>query len=341
LKLSKEVKVGAVVVAAIAFLIYGVNYLKGIDLFKHGRQYYVIYDDLAGLASASPVQYQGLKVGQVVETELIKDSKTGRLRMLVTFIIDNDMLDFPKNSRAKLISADLFGTRAIQILPGEGKEFAMDGDTLISEEDMSLASKVDAQIAPIKQKAENLMGSIDTMVSVVSRVLGDNSDDLEASIESFKLSLRNLKSITDKLNVMMDNESGKVSAILSKLESITGNIQKNNHSIDQTLDNVAVITDSLAKSDLAGTVRNLNKTVTDLNGILSQVNQGEGTLGKLVSSDSLYMALVSTNDQLNRLLENIKEHPNRYLHFSVIGRKEKGIKLDAQEEKKLKEILNK
>lgn len=338
MKLTKEVKVGAVVVLAIAFLIYGVNYLKGLDLFKKGREFYVYYDDLAGLVPASPVQYQGMKVGQVTETELLTLSG-GKTTMLVTFVVDNSSLNFPKDSYAKLISADFFGTRAIQILPGTSAKLAQEGDTLISEAEASLASKVDAQIAPIKKKAENLMGSLDTMVSSVSRVLGENSDDLAQSIESFKHSIRNIKEFSDKLNLMMDSESGKISGIITKVESIAGNIQKNNESIDRTLDNVASLSDSLASADIAGTFKKLNTTVTDLNLMLERVNKGEGTLGALMTNDSLYRALVATNEQLNRLIENVKEHPNRYMHFSVFGRKEKGIKLDAKEEKKLKEIL--
>jgi phospholipid/cholesterol/gamma-HCH transport system substrate-binding protein len=339
LKISKELKIGAVVVLAAAFLIYGINYLKGVDLFKKGREFYVEYEDLNGLVTAGPVLFQGMKVGQVTEIELVHDKISNTYHYKVTFIVDNNQLEFPEDTQAKLFSSDLFGTRAIDLVPGKSTIMAKEGHLLKSQVEESMISRVDAQIAPIKKKAESLMGSLDTMVTAVSHVLGDNAEDLGQSIESIKLSVRNMKQITDKINTLLESEAGKVSSILSKFESISGNIQRNNESIDRTLDNVAAITDSLKNAQLATTIKSLNTTVNDLNAILHKVNSGEGTLGALINSDSLYTTLVQTNDQLNRLVENIKEHPNRYLHFSVFGRKEKGLKLDAREEKKLKQIL--
>ncbi|HRJ40064.1 MAG TPA: MlaD family protein [Flavobacteriales bacterium] len=338
MKISREAKIGAVVVVAAAFLIYGINYLKGIDLFKKGREFKVEYTDLNGLVTAGPVSFQGMKVGQVTSIDLHR-RETGEYYYEVTFVIDNNDLQFPDDSKARLFSSDLFGTRAIDIIPGLSGTMAQEGLKLSSETEESMISRVDAQIAPIKKKAESLMGSLDTMVTAVSHVVGENAEDLGQTIESMKLTIRNLKQITDKVNGLLESETGKVSSILTKFESISGNIQRNNESIDKSLDNVAAITDSLKNAGLASTVKQLSTTVTELNSILTKVNTGEGTLGALINSDSLYLTLVQTNDQLNRLVENIKEHPNRYLHFSVFGRKEKGLKLDAREEKKLKQIL--
>ena len=340
MKINKEVKVGLVAVISIAFLIYGVNYLKGLDLFKSGRTFYTVYEDIGGLQPASPVMYNGMKVGQVTDTRLFQD-KDGNYKGLITFIVDNELLKFPKDSYVNLFSADLFGTKAIGIYFGQSKNIAQDGDTLRSEKDATMQERVDATIAPLVERSKSLIGKLDTLILGVSDVLGDNSENLTSSIESFKLSLRNLKEFTDKINVLMDGESGKISAIISKLESITGNIQKNNASIEKTLKNVASITDSLSASDIVGTINNVKATVGTLSLMLEKVNKGEGTLGQLMTDDSLYNALVKTNIELNVLLENIAEHPNRYLHFSVFGRKEKGLKLDAREEKKLKEILDK
>lgn len=340
MKIAKEVKVGIIAVIAIAFLIYGINYLKGLDLFKKGREFYTVYEDIGGLVPASPVYYNGMKVGQVTETRLIQDPRDKKMKGLVTFIVDNKVFVFPKDSYAKLISADLFGTKAIKIMLGSGEVMAVEGDTLASNQDESLQQKVDAAVAPLVERSKSLIGKLDTLINGVSDVLGENSEDLTQSIESFKLSLRNLKTFTDKVNVLMDSESGKISVIISKLESITSNISKNNASIEKSLKNVASITDSLAAADIAGTINHVKGTVENLNTMLAKVNSGEGTLGQLMTDDSLYNALVKTNEELNRLLENINEHPNRYLHFSVFGRKEKGIKLDAREEKKLKQILN-
>lgn len=346
MKISKEIRVGIIVVVSIALLIYGINYLKGIDLFKNQREYHAIYDRVDGITPASPVLYNGLKVGQITKMELIqmevKDS-TGKKSMVykhfVTFVIDNDDFVFSKNSIARLVSSD-FLTRAVEIVPKAGPDIKQ-GDTLLGEGQQSLTEKVDAQIAPIKKKAEELLASLDTMVTVVSSVLGDNKEDLAHSIRTIKQSLSNLQNITSKIDEMVDMERGKISSILTKIDNVAGNIMKNNENIDKTIDNMAAITDSIASADITATINKVKDNLENFSEILENINSGKGSFGKLISSDSLYNAVIATNDQLNRLILNITEHPNRYLHFSVIGRKEKGLKLDPVEEKKLKDILNK
>lgn len=333
-----------VVIVSIAFLIYGINYLKGIDLFMNQREYHAIYDRVDGITPASPVLYNGLKVGQITEMNLIevevKDS-TGKPALVykhfVTFVIDNDDFQFSKNSIARLISSD-FLNRAMEIVPMPGPDIEK-GDTLFGEGQQSLTEKVDAQIAPIKKKAEELLASLDTMVTVVSSVLGDNKEDLALSIQTIKKSLNNLQSITAKIDEMVETERGKVSSILSKIDNVAANIQKNNSSIDKTIDNMAAISDSIAGADITATINKVKENLEKFSNIMEKINNGEGSFGKLVMTDSLYNEVHATNQQLVRLIENVKEHPNRYLHFSVIGRKEKGLKLDAKEEKKLKELL--
>lgn len=321
MKIKKEVKVGLVVVAAVGFLIYGVNYLKGIDLFKTGRKFYTTYDNVSGLTSASPVVFKGMKVGQVISAEL--QGSNGKYFNLVTFAITNDALEFPTDSKAMMVSMDVFGTKGIEIVPGNGKKFAVEGDTIFSDAQQTLTERIDAEVAPLKAKVEGLLGSLDTMISGVSKVLGTNQDALAQSIINLEVSLRNLKQFSDKVNVLMDSESGKISSILAKVESITGNIQKNNASIDKTIDNIASISDSLAKVDLPSTVRSLKKSVDEVNTMLGAINKGEGTMGALMHDDSLYNSIVQTNAQLNALIKSITENPERYLHFSVIGRKPK------------------
>ncbi len=337
--MKKEVKVGLVVVLAIAFLIYGVNYLRGIDLFKSSRDYYAMYQRVDGLVAASPVQYQGLKVGQVLSTELV-EVRPGMMRMVVAFRIDNKVLKLPKDTRARLVSADLFGTKAIDLVPGTSTELLKAGDTLNAEEQLSLQARVDAQIAPVMQKAENLMASLDTMINAISQVLGENADNLEKSIGSFKDITQNIKEFTVKLNTLIDQESGKISSTLSKVDNLASSLSQQTGKIDRTLSNVSAISDTLAAADIGGAIRSAYAAVNNMNDLIAQINNGEGSLGKLIHTDSLHQALVRSGEELARLIENIREHPNRYMHISVFGRKEKGLKLDAQEEKKLKKMLN-
>ena len=320
MKLKKEVRIGLVAVVAVAFLIFGINYLRGRNIFKKGREFYAVFHETFGLVPASPVQYNGIKVGQVSDIQLV-EIKEGVYRNLVTINVDNKILNFPKDSYAKLASADLLGTKAIIIIPGGMSVNAEEGDTLIAEQDPSLQERIDAEIAPIVRKAEGIMGKLDTIMLGVSGVLGENAEDLTSSIESFKLSLHNFKTFTDRLNSFMDAETGKISMTLTKFESIASNIEKNNQNIDKILNNFAAISDTLSQAELASTVNNLNTSIENLNGILKTVNSGEGSLGALIYTDSLHNALLKTNQELNVLIKNITDNPNKYIHFSVFGRK--------------------
>jgi phospholipid/cholesterol/gamma-HCH transport system substrate-binding protein len=333
MKIRKEVKIGITVVVAVAFLIYGVNYLKGIDLFKKRREFIAVYSDINGLVVPSPVIVSGMKVGQVTEITFIEHDK-----IIVKFSIDNKSVVFPKDSRAIIFNADLLGTRAIDIKYGKSDKMAQPGDTLVSDRQVSMQEKIDAQIAPLKFKIESLLGSLDTLTEGISGVIGGSKDKLKIAIDNFATTGKNLSEFTTRLNQMVD-ETGKITATINKIDNIVGNIQKSNNQITKVINNTAAITDTISHLELTQTINKINKTMAGINSVLESVNKGEGTLGSLIKNDSLYKELVKTNDELNRLLENIREHPNRYVHFSVFGRKDKGIKLDARDEKKLKQIL--
>lgn len=334
MKIGKEVKIGITVIIATGFVIYGVNYLKGIDLFKSRREFIAVYSDINGLVVPSPVTVSGMKVGQVTQINFINHDK-----IIVKFSIDNKNVTFPKDSRAIIFNADLLGTRAIDIKYGSSDVMAVPGDTLISDRQISMQEKIDAQIAPLKLKIEGLLGSLDTLTEGLSGVVGGSKDKLRIAIDNFAATGKNLSEFTSRLNHLVD-ESGKVTATINKLENIVSNIQKSNNQITKVISNTAAITDTISKLELAKTINSINNTMASVNSMMESINKGEGTIGNLLKNDSLYRELVRTNDELNRLLENIREHPNRYVHFSVFGRKDRGIKLDARDEKKLKQILN-
>lgn len=336
MKASKEIKIGLTVIVAVAFLIYGINYLKGVDLFKNNREYKAKYTEIDGLVTASPVIFKGMKIGQVTSIEIVE----GGTNIEVTFVIDNDEIKIPKNSKATIFSADLLGTRAINLDFGDSKDMAVSGDYLIGNNQQSLGDRVDQEIAPIKQKAQELLGSIDSLVIIINKLVGDNKTGLDASITSVQKTLRSLESTAQNLDGFVAEEKGKLSVTFSKVQSITTNLANNNDKISDIINNLATISGNVSKVDIPSTVAKLNTTLDNINTILAKVNNGEGSLGKLVSSDSLHNALIETNIKVQNLIENFTNHPNRYLHISVFGSKEKGLKLTAAEEKKLKQLLS-
>jgi phospholipid/cholesterol/gamma-HCH transport system substrate-binding protein len=255
------------------------------------------------------------------------------------FIVDYEGLNIPIDSRAKFYNVDLLGTKGISLELGDSQKNAVNGDTLISAKSPSLQESVDAQIAPLKRKAEELIGSIDSMVTIVSGVIGQNTGELDARFKSIRRAILKFESTATNLDNFFTKEQSRLSSIFSKIDNISGTLSSNSGNINNALKNLSKITDSIANADLAGTLQKAKVTHDQLRQIISGINNGEGTMGKLVQNDSLFRALVSTNDEVQRLIENIKDHPYRYLHFSLFGKRDKGVKLDARDEKKLKEMI--
>jgi phospholipid/cholesterol/gamma-HCH transport system substrate-binding protein len=334
-KASKEIKIGLTVIVAIVFLIVGINYLKGINLFKSNRTFTAKYSEIDGLVTASPVIYKGMKVGQVTEVEIVN----GGEYITVTFVIDNDDIQIPIDSKATIFSSDLLGTRAISLDFGTSKTMAEEGDNLTGANSQSLGDRVNQEIAPVKKKAEELLGSIDTLVTVIKTVIGDNQSGLNASIASVQRTVRSLENTALSIEGFIVEERPKISATLTNVRSISNNLANNNDKINSIINNFAKISDDISKSDLSKTINELNATLSNVNKVIDAINSQEGSLGKLIKSDSLHNALLATNKKVQNLLDNITEHPTRYLHFSVFGAKEKGLKLTADEEKQLKDLL--
>lgn len=319
MKLSNEIKTGIVTVAAIALFIYGLNFLKGRDLFEKQRYYYAIYNNVDGLVEANPVQLNGYKIGLIREIKFLPDNSG---KIIVKFAITNDEIKVPKNSVAKIISSDLLGSKAITLIMSNNPELALGGDTLVSELQAGLSEEVNKQVKPLKDKAEHLISSIDSVMVVVQEVLNkDARESLTASFESIKNSIQTFEHTSRMLDTMIASEKIKLSIIFSKVESITSNLEKNNSNITRAINNLANITDTLVKSNLKETIASTNRAVTAAADAMDKINKGEGTAGLLVNDKRLYNQLDSASSALTSLLQDMEKYPGRY--FSIFGKKEK------------------
>lgn len=319
MKLTKEFKIGVVVVLAIAAFVWGVSFLKGSNLFSRKFYLYAVYPRIEGLIPANPIQINGYKIGQVKNISLIQVNDTNRV--LVQFLITEDV-EIPKNSIAKAISADLIGNKAVELIFSKEKEYAKSGDTLRAETEEGLKESFNRQLAPLQAKAESVISSIDSVMTVVALVLNTRTrDNIDRSFESVRKAIFSLEQTAYKLDDLMATEKPKISGILTNLNGITSNLNKSEQKINNILNNFSSLSDTLAKSKLKSAVANADSTLRELNGLLARINKGEGTLGKLAKNDSLYTNLNKSAEDLDKLLKDLKENPKRYVHFSLFGRK--------------------
>jgi phospholipid/cholesterol/gamma-HCH transport system substrate-binding protein len=318
-KFTKEIKTGIVLLISISLLFYGLNYLKGEDIFSKKRVYFSIYDHIDGLTADNQVQINGFKVGKVLKTEMLPDAK-----LKVEYMITENALQIPSNSIAKISSLDLLGTKAIVLTLGNSSTMAESGDILASDIEEDLKSAVDRRIQPLEKKAQDLIGSMDSAVTIVQNILNkDARENLSASFESIKKALHSMEKTAIRLDNLVMNESEKLERIFSNIESITSNIRKNNNQLSTVIDNFAAISDSLAKSEITETILNANKTLQEVSSILNKINRGEGTMGLLLNNENLYLNLDKSASELEKLLADMRLNPQRYVHFSIFGRKEK------------------
>jgi phospholipid/cholesterol/gamma-HCH transport system substrate-binding protein len=314
LKQSREVKVGITFILAIAVMIWGLMYLKGLEIFKTKRTFFARYETVNGLVSANAISIKGMKVGQV---KSLYFSKADPSKIIVELVIENDY-PIPDNSVAKIVSTGLIGSKEIEIALGNSKQMLENGDTLIAFTEATLGEEVNRQILPLKKKAENLISSIDTVATIIQELLNKNTrDNLIEAIEHIKEALENLAHTTYNIDTLVSKERNHLASIITNVESITYNLRQNNDKIRNILTNFSEISDSLAAVNIPRVIRNVDQTITDLNLSISKINSGQGSLGMLLNDKQLYDELTKTARDLNLLLEDIKANPSKYIKVSV------------------------
>ena len=314
LTISKEIKVAVIFVIAISVLVWGIMYLKGLEIFTQKRVIYAVYDRVNGLVKANPVSINGLKVGQVKDLYFSKKNKG---KIIVELYIVNDY-PIPKNSQATITSSDLLGSKEVEIVLGSSTEVIKEGDTIKSMTDATLGEAVNQQLLPLKRKAESLISSIDSLVGTFQELLNkDTRNNLVISIEHIKQSLENLAHMTYNVDTLIDKERNNLAAIINNVASISSNLRQNNEKINSILANFSSLSDSLARAKIPTTFNQINKVLSDLTDVLDKINKGHGTLGQFVNDEKLYNEVEKAAMDLNLLLEDIKANPKRYLKVSV------------------------
>jgi len=304
MKITKEVKVGLAAIVAIALLIWGYNYLKGTNLLFKTKTVYTEYPSIGGLVKSSPVLVNGFQVGIVNEIYFNPD-QTGNIIVEIT-ITDQD-IKIPNNSIANLISLDLLSSKAIGLSLGDSDVELEVGDTIPSYFAPSMLEGVTEQILPIKENAENLMLTMDTAIIFFNKTINSiNKVFDDRNRRNLSLALANLKNTVESFDVLAKNMNVTI-----------------NSSLKPTLKTYKNLGDSLAALDMQATLEKAQTTLDNMSMLMEKINKGEGTIGQLVNNDSLYNNLEAVTKDMDLLLIEVKEHPKRFVHFSLFGRKEK------------------
>lgn len=293
---KKESKIAIVVIIAIFLLVWGIKFLKGTSLFSREQTFYAVYTDVEGLIPSNSVLLNGYKLGTVQSINLMNDKGD----VLVEFTVERSV-KLPKNTVAEVASSDLLGGKAIRIHLGDSKEYAQDGDTLQSAIEAGMLQQLGVE--NMKTQLIVTLASVDTLVGNLNQMLNEqNQQHISNTLDNVEKITGNLSHATKDINALIATNKESVNIILANLEQVT---------------------DSLTKIQLTETVANANKMIDELTMVAQKLNRGEGTAGKFINDDAVYKNIEEVTANLNKLAIDLKEHPKRYVHFSVFGKKDK------------------
>lgn len=295
---------------------WGLNFLKGTTLFKKSNTYYVYYERIEGLQESSPITVNGYKIGQVSKITFLPNNEC---QLLIEMEITDEFL-LPDSTVARIYSMDLMGSKGIELLFSNKTTNHEPGDTLYGQIEQSLKDQVSIQMLPIKNQAEDLMMEIGNAIEIITYIFNEETRaNLEKSFESIKTTMFYLENSASSLDVMLTEESSKISRIMSNVESITQNLQDNHEQISNIINNLSEFSDTLVALDVSKTIFEANKALEDFNAIIEKVNRGEGTIGQLLNDDKLAIQLENSAESLDNLLKDLRYNPKKYVHFSIMN----------------------
>lgn len=310
IKLNTEAKIGIIVVITIAVVIWGINYLKGKNVLKRSDVYYAVYEDIQGIDVSAPVLINGYKVGLINN---IKFSRESLNEIIIAFTVDHNF-ELPENSIVELHSADLLGTKALRIIPSQSENYHKYGDTLISTTEKDMISSLSEELIPLKSRAESAIEEIDFFISSLNSVMDSSTTG------HLKQTIHNLNTISADLS-RQTKPGGNLDKTFQSLKDFSTMLSENSEKLDTVFTNFQEISDTIAKADVGRMLSSIDKTFSETSELLKKINSGEGSLGLLATSDSLYTNLNSSIESLDALLKDLNENPGRYVQFSVFGGK--------------------
>ena len=303
MKLSYEIKTALLVLSGILLFIVMINYLKSNDIFVSDRSFFAIYDDVEGVSTGTPVTISGFNVGSVQNISFYGDDA----KLLLKFRVENDF-EFSSNSIAQIYETGLIGGKALAIIPVNGKNLAISGDTLQSDIAPGLTELVNDKLSPLQEKIESMVVSADSLLIAVNSVFDiETKQNLTTSIENFSATIQSAKKSVDVLEEVLGNNENRLNTIIVNA--------------DQSLKNFSNLSENFDELDLV--IENLSKSSTNINSITSEIKSGNGLVNKVVYDEVFVESLDQISSNINLLLEDLRMNPKRYVHFSLFGKKNK------------------
>ncbi|WP_027375955.1 MlaD family protein [Kaistella palustris] len=312
MKFTKEIKAGLIALLAIVGFVFLFQFMKGKSLFTTDNIFYAKFDNVEGLAASNPVSINGLKVGQVDKIVPITDPD-GKIHFVVKVIID-DNFEFSKRSTLEIFEPGLMSGKEMRINLAYGQPMAKDGDTLKGAFKLSMMNSISSQVGPVKDQLQVVLKRVDSLTANANQLLNDqNKMEIRALLLNLNRTVSSFENTSRQTNALLANNDPRIQRMLDNANLAT-------ISARTAIDKYGRVADEVDVQKLNNTIDKLSTTADKLNGVVSGIQNGEGSLGKLTKDDQLYNNLNTASDNLNKLIEDLKANPKRYLNFSVFGK---------------------
>lgn len=306
MKIAKEIKVAVLAIVAIVIFYFGFNFLKGIDFFDPTNEYYAVYNQVNGLTASNPVLLSGLSVGRVSKIEILQEQDN---KLKVYFEVRED-ITLGRNSVA-MLATDILGSQTIVLKRNKVDEAIPDGGEIKGDIEPALTEQIQQQAYPV-------LKTLDSVGQHLNGILA-NIDENEEAIQNIMLNVE----ITTQNLAKISEKQATINAVIDDFQKISATLADEKNGLKALLQKTNGIADSVNALELAKVVNRLDTTLITINKTVASMQDGEGTVDKLLNDDSLYTNLNQTLVDLDALLIDMKDQPKKYVHFSLFGRKDK------------------
>ncbi|AZB21449.1 MCE family protein [Kaistella haifensis] len=312
MKYSKEIKAGLIALLAIVGFVILFQFMKGKSLFTTDNIFYAKFDNVEGLEASNPVSINGLKVGQVDEIVPVTE-KDGKIHFVVKVTVDDEFI-FSKKSTLEIFEPGLMSGKQMRVNLAYGNPMAKDGDTLAGAFTLSMMNNISSQVGPVKDQLQIVLKRVDSLANNANQILNDqNKAEIKALLQNLNRTVASFEGTSRQTNALLANNDPRVQKVLDNANLAT-------ISARTAIDKYGRVAEQVDVQKLNNTIDKLSLTADKLNGVISGIQNGEGSLGKLTKDEELYRNLNESSQNLNKLILDLKENPKRYLNFSVFGK---------------------
>jgi len=314
--ISKEIKIALLGICAILLFVFGYKYLKGSGVFSSTKIVMAEYDNVQGLTPASYVQLKGFTVGTVKTIQLSVEHPD---KVLVIMSVDKKLM-IPDDSKASIVSLDLLGTKAVNLVLGTSAKSIEENQLIQGDITAGTIESLGASATPAIDSAKITIASLNKTIQNINKILDVNTqNNLKSTLSDMSKTMKDFSEFANQLNA----QSAKIASLIASLNSFAANLDKNGATITRVLNNVEATTANLKKVDFDATMDELKTTMNELQKTLGKINNGTGSMALLMNDDKLYKNLKNTLATANNLLADVNARPSRYINVAIFGKKNK------------------